>query len=609
MAVGHLDIRAHSRTLGHCVAAALAYRLGCDLTDSHTGTEHQYARRGAAGEVAAAGFCHGPTTPGWGPGAQAWADALEGAERRSNSVVCRDMTIALPLGLSLEEAIEATHELAQAMSDDYDTVTAWAIHAADARGDQRNLHAHILMSTRALDPETGMPGAKLRQFHVRSRARARHKDSAREQRRTDAGGAEEIRRIRARWERIANTHLAQTGRTERIAMGRVQDDRDRRPVLTRGEVIAERILWSERHAGEPLRPMPVKALVLRNFADGGCRTQRGRELVEHLAAQHREQRPHAGYHRADLSELEPHEIEITIEKTQTMQPVVETPALRRTERARKRRRRRRARTPTEPAQAHPERRRPSEQAGISSEPEPTATEAAHTAPDDPLEDPPSAGPQLARTPTPPVQTEARATPAPTTAMHVSPQPPPRLARIQDRDMPTTRWHGVAQPMRTIVRRVFELPTRIATALERTRGPGWDYGPIQPTRVGTARRLLRAILPTRIATALERTRGPGWDYGPIQRTRVGAARRMLRTILPTPIATALERIRGEAYDYGPIQPTRARRARLVRPMTVDFEPYRTATRRAIEIRESLDDAPRRGAEARPRQRGPDRNFES
>ena len=435
MATAHLSVRAHSRTGGHSVAAALAYRFGSDLTDARTGVEHRYARRGEAIEVGAVGFCHGATKPAWPLGAQAWVDALERAERRSNSIVCRDVTVALPTGLSLEQAIALTIDTAQSISDHYDCPTAWALHPAPGEGDARNWHAHILMATRALDPETGLPGRKLREFHIRSRAESREQDSAREQQRTDNGGSAEITRLRTEWERICNAHLAAAGRSERITMGRTRDPRDRRPVLTHGEVMAERILWGERHPDTPLEGVSVRELVLANYTSGGCQSRRGRLLAQHELAQG-PHRAHGGYHSALVPALEPGEIELAVEAAQTLQPLPDPPA------------------PT-PAPKRGPRLRRRRQRRVRNAAKLTAEQATPA---------PTHGPACTATQSPSVHTDVQRLQTPSGA-HTPPRPPsrrgPRLIRM------ATAVRRTAARILSAVSTLRHAPRRISTVLLRS----------------------------------------------------------------------------------------------------------------------------------------------
>ena len=272
-----MSIRAHSRSKGHCVAAALAYRLGCDVTDSRTGIRHDFSRRAQRGDVVASGFAYGAQAPAWNrDDVQAFADSLEGAERRKNSIVCRDVELALPHELTPAQREGLAARWAQHLATQYNAPVAYAVHRPDRRSDERNHHVHCLMSTRALG-EDGTPGAKLRQFHVR--AKSENDNNEKERSRTDSGGSDEIHKLRGEWEVMCNQALAEAGINAAIAMGRLEDPRDRAPNLTRGEVEAERKGWKKRHPKTRQLPLRVAQLVVD---DGVCVTKRGRELARHV---------------------------------------------------------------------------------------------------------------------------------------------------------------------------------------------------------------------------------------------------------------------------------------------------------------------------------------
>ena len=331
-----MSIRAHSRSKGHCVAAALAYRIGCEITDSRTGIRHDFSRRAQRGDVVASGFSYGAQAPAWNRNdVQAFADALEGAERRKNSIVCRDVEIALPHELAPEKREALAARWAQHLASRYNAAVAYAVHRPDRRSDERNHHVHCLMSTRALGKD-GTPGAKLRQFHVRAK-KPNKQGKPYEPERTDSGGSDEIHTLRAEWEVMCNEALAEAGIDTAIAMGRLEDPRDRAPNLTRGEVEAERNGWRKRHPKTRQLPMRVAQLVVD---DGVCVTKRGRKLARHVSTrvfiEHVTGRPVTRPQALPAAEPEP---ERALAATQTIQPVrASSPAPDRPARRRRRRR-------------------------------------------------------------------------------------------------------------------------------------------------------------------------------------------------------------------------------------------------------------------------------
>lgn len=127
--------------------------------------------------------------------AELWNQA-EAAEKRVNSVVAREIVVALPAELPSEARIAATRELAKELHTRYGVAVDLAVHAPSTRGDQRNHHAHLLFTTREIS-EQGF-GAKTRQLDVKQTSRV------------------EIEHIRTHWAEIANAHLQRQGSVERI---------------------------------------------------------------------------------------------------------------------------------------------------------------------------------------------------------------------------------------------------------------------------------------------------------------------------------------------------------------------------------------------------------
>ena len=187
MAIGHLSIRSHTRSRGHSVAAGLAYRFRTTLVDRRTGRIHDYDR--PDDQAVAAGFAYGDTRPAWDPeDPQAWADAIERAERRKNSIVARDMDAALPHELTPDQREQLARDFAMHVGLAFNVPVAWAIHKPSAYSDARNHHAHFYVATRALDPETRLPGRKLREF-------------------TLDGSSDTVMKLRHEWQTLCNDAL------------------------------------------------------------------------------------------------------------------------------------------------------------------------------------------------------------------------------------------------------------------------------------------------------------------------------------------------------------------------------------------------------------------
>lgn len=128
------------------------------MADLRTGEVHDYTRRSGVEHVhqfAPAGMAPQPTAELW--------NRAEAAEVRKNARVAREVLVALPDELTPAQRRELAEGMAQALADRYGVAGTLAVHTPDAEGDQRNHHAHILMTTRRLEP-SGELGEKTREL-------------------------------------------------------------------------------------------------------------------------------------------------------------------------------------------------------------------------------------------------------------------------------------------------------------------------------------------------------------------------------------------------------------------------------------------------------------
>ena len=193
MAIFHLSVKTVSRSAGRSATAAAAYRAGCKITDEHTGEIHDYTRKGGV-ESAAVILPDG--APEWARDrAQLW-NAAEQAETRKNSTVAREFEIALPAELSPAERERLAHDFTRELVARHGMAADVAIHAPGKEGDNRNHHAHILLTTRRLGPD-GM-GDKTREL-----------DSAKT-------GAAIVKEWRERFATLQNERLREAGHSVQV---------------------------------------------------------------------------------------------------------------------------------------------------------------------------------------------------------------------------------------------------------------------------------------------------------------------------------------------------------------------------------------------------------
>ncbi len=193
MASYHLSVKTIKRSEGRSATAAAAYRAGERIECLREGRLHDYTAKQGIEET----FIVAPDdAPAWAQDRAALWNAAEERETRRNSVTAREWELALPSEISAEARAEITHAFAEELVDRYGVAVDVAIHAPNREGDQRNHHAHVLTTTRRLEPD-GL-GAKTRVL-----------DAAK------TGGVE-IEQMRGVWADLQNRALERAGELERV---------------------------------------------------------------------------------------------------------------------------------------------------------------------------------------------------------------------------------------------------------------------------------------------------------------------------------------------------------------------------------------------------------
>lgn len=145
-----LSAKVISRGAGRSAVAAAAYRAGERLHDERLDMPFDYSRRG--------GVEHSEIMlPVGAP--ERFADrhtlwnAVEASERRDDAQVAREVQISLPHELTFEQRHELVREFVQKAFVDRGMIADVAMHLPDDDGDDRNFHAHIMLTTRSVDAE------------------------------------------------------------------------------------------------------------------------------------------------------------------------------------------------------------------------------------------------------------------------------------------------------------------------------------------------------------------------------------------------------------------------------------------------------------------------
>lgn len=140
MAVYHFSAKTVSRSAGRSSTAAAAYRAAERIVDERTGEIHDYTRKGGVvfGEV---------ILPGGGTmnRADLW-NKVEAHHKRGDATVAREFVVALPAELDAAQRQELARTYARELAERYRVAVDVNVHAPGKDGDQRNHHAHILLS-------------------------------------------------------------------------------------------------------------------------------------------------------------------------------------------------------------------------------------------------------------------------------------------------------------------------------------------------------------------------------------------------------------------------------------------------------------------------------
>lgn len=189
MAIFHLSAKIVSRSRAQSAVAKAAYNSRSQLENEKTGENHDYRYKG---EVLFSGIFAPKNAPEWAKDRQVLWSAVEKRENRKNSQLAREIEIGLPHELTGKQREYLVKDFVRENFMRKGMVADVAIHGPDRKGDDRNYHAHILLTMREIGPE-GF-GEKMR--HLNSNA--------------------QLEEWREKWEHTANRHLERHGHEARI---------------------------------------------------------------------------------------------------------------------------------------------------------------------------------------------------------------------------------------------------------------------------------------------------------------------------------------------------------------------------------------------------------
>ncbi|MCC8986022.1 MAG: MobA/MobL family protein [Nitrospira sp.] len=272
MAIFHLAAKVVSRKAGQSVIAKAAYNAREELTEERTGEIKDYSR---AQGLIFSGLYTPANAPEWAHDrAQLWNKADQ-AEKRKDAALAREYEVALPHELSNEQRRFLVQDFVKESFTRKGYAVDVCIHAPDRDGDERNYHAHILVTDRRLEAGGFAADKKERHFSATNRRN-------------------EFEAIREKWEHIANRHLERHGIDARIDRRSLKDQGiDREPTEHLGPYATQ----LERDGEESERGNTNRDIDARNQAREAA--QREYEAAQAEREQWEEKINQAAIHKAE----------------------------------------------------------------------------------------------------------------------------------------------------------------------------------------------------------------------------------------------------------------------------------------------------------------------
>ncbi len=195
MSIYHLSVKVIGRSAGRSATGAAAYRCAEKIPDERTGLIHDFTRKQGVEhtELILPGTLAVDRAVFW--------NQVEFHHKRGDSVLSREVEVALPSELTADQRKELALEFARELSCRYHVAADVAIHAPSRDGDERNHHAHIMLSACLVEPDgrLGKKAAELDPIYCQKHRLVNMADRERE-----------------RWAELTNIALERAGRAERV---------------------------------------------------------------------------------------------------------------------------------------------------------------------------------------------------------------------------------------------------------------------------------------------------------------------------------------------------------------------------------------------------------
>ena len=197
MAIFHFSVKAISRSAGRSAVACSAYRSGEKLEDHYQGKIQDYTQK--TGVESKKIYAPENTKKELLDRQELW-NAVEQVERRKDATLAREFEIAFPHEFNAEQRQNLLDELCQEIVEKHGVIVDACIHAPHTKSgsDERNFHAHIMFTSRQIDPQTG------------DFAKKKNRDFNKEQ------SSETVSHWREHFAELTNRHLEKHGFADRV---------------------------------------------------------------------------------------------------------------------------------------------------------------------------------------------------------------------------------------------------------------------------------------------------------------------------------------------------------------------------------------------------------
>jgi hypothetical protein len=157
VAIAYAEVNTIQRTPTTNLVAGVAYLLRGRFKDCNSGKIYDFSKIDDPPEFAKTFM---PQNSRYQNESELWSEA-ERLERRHDSRLGRRLILALPAEVSPEERQQIVEGIAGKIVERWGCAVTAAVHRPCKQGDQRNFHAHFLLSTRTFTRE-GFLGEKIR---------------------------------------------------------------------------------------------------------------------------------------------------------------------------------------------------------------------------------------------------------------------------------------------------------------------------------------------------------------------------------------------------------------------------------------------------------------